>query len=405
MITSFHEGMQGTVQYDGSSSDPFPVRNGVKEGCVLAPTLFDIFFSLLLSYTFSQSEDAVYLCTWSDRSLFSLTHLWAKTKVWRVLIRKLLFVDAASLTAHTEEALQWLISCFTYACREFGPTISLRKTKIMGQDISSIPSISIGDYTLEVVKDFTCLGSTIFNNLPLDAELNTWIIKAATAMACLAKRVWENSMLTTNIKMKVYQAYVLSTLLYGSAEWTLYSHQECRLNAFCLHYLRRILGITSQDHVLNKNVLAQAGILSMIALLTQRHLHWLAHISCMQNWWIPKDMLYDKLVTSSRPVWMIVPCFKDICKWDLKAGNINASGWEAVAADCSSWRPVIKAGIQMSEQKREDQWEVRGQFRQQRTASATMEPGTDYICSNCNRACHSRIGLYSHSRHCNSTTD
>ena len=32
MITSFHEGMKGTVQYDGSSSDPFPIKSGVKQG-------------------------------------------------------------------------------------------------------------------------------------------------------------------------------------------------------------------------------------------------------------------------------------------------------------------------------------------------------------------------------------
>ena len=58
-----------------------------------------------------------------------------------------------------------------------------------------------------------------------------------------------------------------------------------------------------------------------------------------------------------------------------------------------------------------DEWaEERGsvesveRVRQQRAASGTMEPGTDYTCSICNRACHSRIGLYSHSRCCNSIT-
>ncbi|XP_062615832.1 uncharacterized protein LOC134277519 [Saccostrea cucullata] len=66
IISSFHEDMQGTVQYDGSSSDPFPIKSGVKQGCVLAPTLFGIFFSLLLSYAFDQSEDGVYLHTRSD---------------------------------------------------------------------------------------------------------------------------------------------------------------------------------------------------------------------------------------------------------------------------------------------------------------------------------------------------
>ena len=66
------------------------------------------------------------------------------------------------------------------------------------------------------MEDFTYFGSTISSNLFLDAELNTQIGKAVTAMAHLAKRVWENSMLTNNTKMKVYQACVLSKLLHGS---------------------------------------------------------------------------------------------------------------------------------------------------------------------------------------------
>ena len=63
-------------------------------------------------------------------------------------------------------------------------------------------------------------------------------------MARLKQRVLENNMLTTNTKMQVYQAVVLSTLLYGSEAWTLYSHQEHRLSAFHLRCVRRLLGIT-----------------------------------------------------------------------------------------------------------------------------------------------------------------
>ncbi|GAB1599902.1 uncharacterized protein LOC115210514, partial [Argonauta hians] len=81
LIRSFHDGMLGTVQFDGSSSEPFPVKSGVKQGCVLAPTLFGIFFSLMLRYVFRQSDDGVYLHTRSDRNLFNLSRLRAKTKV------------------------------------------------------------------------------------------------------------------------------------------------------------------------------------------------------------------------------------------------------------------------------------------------------------------------------------
>ncbi|KAL8575140.1 hypothetical protein ACOMHN_055133 [Nucella lapillus] len=47
-ISSLHEDMKGTVQYDGPSSDPPPIKSGAKQGCVPAPTLFGILFSLLL---------------------------------------------------------------------------------------------------------------------------------------------------------------------------------------------------------------------------------------------------------------------------------------------------------------------------------------------------------------------
>ena len=41
MIESFHTNMKGTVQSKGSSSRPFDIRSGVKQGFVLAPALFE----------------------------------------------------------------------------------------------------------------------------------------------------------------------------------------------------------------------------------------------------------------------------------------------------------------------------------------------------------------------------
>ena len=79
-------------------------------------------------------------------------------------------------------------------------TISLKKTNILGQDVSSTPTISIGDYTLEVMEDFAYLGSTISSNISLDTELNKRIGKAVIALTPLGKRVWDDSMLTIGTK-------------------------------------------------------------------------------------------------------------------------------------------------------------------------------------------------------------
>ena len=191
----------------------------------------------------------------------------------------------------------------------------------------------IGDYILKAVEDFSYLGSIISSNLSLDTELNKRIGQAAAVLALLRKRIWGNTMLTISSKMKVYQACVLSKLLYSSKTSTPYSYQECRLNTFHLSCLRRILGITWQDCVPNKDVVAQAGLPSMFALLNQRRLGWLGHVNRMKDGQIPKDILYGKLTTGTRPVGRPSLRFKVVCKRDLKAGNINPTHWEAIAAD------------------------------------------------------------------------
>ena len=106
IISSFHENMHSTVNYNGSTSEAFKVSSGVKQGCVLAPTLFCIFFSMLLQYAFMNCREGVFLHTRSDGKLFNIARLRAKTKVTKVLIREMLF-EAAS---HTEEGLQQLVS-------------------------------------------------------------------------------------------------------------------------------------------------------------------------------------------------------------------------------------------------------------------------------------------------------
>ena len=192
ITASFHDDMKGTISYDGEASEPFPMHSGVRQGCVLAPTLFGIFFSLLLKFAFEQSTEGVHLHTRSDGKLFNLARLRAKTKVRTVLIREMLFADDAALSSHTEEDLQRLMDRFSHACREFGLTISIKKTNVMGQDVPSPPAIRIDNEELEVTDHFTYLGSTITSNLSLDAEIDKRIAKAAAVMAQLSKRVWTN---------------------------------------------------------------------------------------------------------------------------------------------------------------------------------------------------------------------
>ena len=105
MIESFHTDMKGAVQFNGSTSEPFSILSGVKQGCVLAPTLFGIFFALLLKHAFGSTTEGIYLRTRSDGRLFNLARLRAKTKVRKVLIRNMLFADDAAVATHTQREL------------------------------------------------------------------------------------------------------------------------------------------------------------------------------------------------------------------------------------------------------------------------------------------------------------
>ena len=132
MIVSFHTDRKGTAQFNGSFSEPFEIRSGVKQGCVLAPMLFGTFFGLLLKHVLDTTTEGIYFRTRSDDMLFNLARLRAKTKVRKDLIRDMLFADDTAVATHTQEELLSLMDCFSLASKDFGLTISLKKTNVLG---------------------------------------------------------------------------------------------------------------------------------------------------------------------------------------------------------------------------------------------------------------------------------
>ena len=323
-----------------------------------------------------------------------------------MLLREMLYADDAALVSHTESGLQELMDRLSSACKDFGLTISIKKTNIMAQDVEIPPSISINTQTLDCVNTFTYLGSTMSSNLSLDTELNTRLARASSVMAKLSSRVWSNKQLNTHTKIQVYQACVLSTLLYGSEAWSTYTKHEKRLNSFHLRCLRRILEISWQDKVPNTEVLDRAQTCSMFTILSQRRLRWLGHVHRMDPTRLPRAVLYGELSTGSRPTGR--PClrFKDVCKRDMKQAGIDHTTWEEAAKDRSSWRQAVSAGTCRAEESRISSMQAKRQKRKQREAAPTPTPApSPFTCTNCRRDCHSRVGLYSHSRRCNKIHD
>ena len=400
IIESFHNNMKGTVQFDGSLSDSFDIRSGVKQGCVLAPTLFGIFFSMLLKHAFDEATEGIYLHSRSDGKLFNVARLRAKTKVEKILIRDMLFADDAAVATHSEHQLQSLMDRFSQACKDFGLTMSLKKTNVLAQGAESQPKISVDNYELEAVNQFTYLGSTISSNISLDAEIDKRVGKAATTLARLSSRVWENPKLTNKTKVAVYNACVVSTLLYGSETWTTYARQERRLNSFHMRCLRRILGISWEDKIPNTEVLSRANLPSMFTLLRQRRLRWLGHVHRMEDGRIPKDLLYGELAAGKRNTGRPQLRFRDVCKRDMKALQMDPDHWEALAADRPRWRSSLKTQLKTGEENLTKAAMEKRARRKAPPPTSNPDSDTAHKCNICGRVCRSRIGLHSHMRRC-----
>ena len=256
ILCQLHEGQQGQVKHKGSLSDSFPISNSVKHGCVLAPTPFSIFFSIMLREAKQDLPDGIFIRFRTDSSLFNLRRLLARTKPIEDLITELLFADDFALLAHTEEALQHIVDRFSDAAKNFGLTISLKKTEVLYQlpprEAYSPPHISIDGTNLNAVEHFTYLGSVISSDATVSKDLDNCLSKASSSFGRQSKRVWQSHSLRLSTKIQVYKTVVVPTLLYGAEAWVLLRKQIRLLERFHQRCLRSILGIKWQGQCRTK---------------------------------------------------------------------------------------------------------------------------------------------------------
>ncbi|XP_063531447.1 uncharacterized protein LOC134742328 [Cydia strobilella] len=395
IIKSFHDGMNASVIFDGEKSVPFRVNRGVRQGCVLGPTLFNIFFSALLLTAFEECDVGVHLHTRKDGKLYNISLLKSKNKRLDVIARELLYADDAALVANSESELQELVTRFGRACRLFSMSVNTKKTVIMVQGVSQSPRIILDGAVLDVVDHFCYLGSTTSQSLSSDKEIDTRIGRASTVFGKLFARVWRNRMLTTYTKVLVYQTCVLSVLLYASETWTTYAKQERKLNAFHMRCLRTILGVTWQDKISNEVVLSRTHCCSLTAMLKQRRLRWLGHVHRMDPERLPRQVMLGQIADVKRPVGRPALRFKDSCKRNMDSFGIRTDSWEKRAEMRPEWRHDIKVGTS----KHDDDWL---ENLKQKSLRRALPPPADsrFVCDRCGRKCRAAIGLYSHQRRC-----
>ena len=183
MVQQFHDGMQAHVFDEGESSALFPVISGVKQGCVLAPTLFSMMFSAILTDAFHDSGPDIDIRYRTDgdasrpRPSSTLTGFDFESSC------SLMTVHWMLKTKQTCSAV-WICSPPPATVLDSPSTqrSPFKQIKVMYQPMPGKlyqePTVKVTNQKLTAVDKFTYLESTLSRSVHIDDNTSTWIAKA-----------------------------------------------------------------------------------------------------------------------------------------------------------------------------------------------------------------------------------
>ncbi|KAJ4441934.1 hypothetical protein ANN_11797 [Periplaneta americana] len=117
------------------------------------------------------------------------------------------------------------------------------KYMIMSRDENIVRNgnIKIGNLPFEEVEKFKYLGATVTNIYDTREEIKHRI-NMGNACYYSVEKLLSSSLLSKNMKVRIYKTVILPVVLYGCETWTLTLREEHRLRVFENKVLRKIFG-------------------------------------------------------------------------------------------------------------------------------------------------------------------
>ncbi|BHF60934.1 hypothetical protein SprV_0100390400 [Sparganum proliferum] len=112
--------MMARVTDSGAVSEAFAVTNGVKQGCVLAPTLFSLMHSAMMMDAYRDERPAIPMAYRTDSRLLNHLRMHIQSRVSKTAVHELLFADNCALHTTSEGDMQRSMDLFSTACENFG---------------------------------------------------------------------------------------------------------------------------------------------------------------------------------------------------------------------------------------------------------------------------------------------
>ena len=308
------------VRMHGKSSEPFRVRVGLRQGCVLSPLLFITYMN------------------WIDKH----SHVNEGVMIGSCKVSRMLFADDLVLLASSECDLQRALNVFSDACDDAGMKISTAKTEVL--HLSRNPgqcSLQVRGTALKQVEKFKYLGVVFTSDGKQNEELDIRIGKASAVMRELQRSVVMKRELSKSAKLAVFKTIFIPILTYGHESWILTERVRSQVQAAEMRFLRKIEGVTLLDKVRNSNIRKSLNIEPLLLRIERSQLRWFGHVRRMPLERLPKRALLARC-NGKRPIGRPRTRWQDyIAKLGWNRLGMNESEMEEVTVEREVWRLLL----------------------------------------------------------------
>jgi len=201
------------LQVGKNLSDKFPIRNGLKQGDALSPLLFN--FALELAIRRVQVNQ--------DGLKLNGTH------------QLLAYADEVNILRGSIRVVKENAEALVVAAKEIGLEVNADKTKYMDmfreQNAGRIHSMKFDNSSFERVDEFKYLGTTITNQNSIQGEIKRRL-KLGNACYHSTQNFLSSSLLSKNLKIKIYRITILPVVLHGCETRSVTLREERRLRVF-----------------------------------------------------------------------------------------------------------------------------------------------------------------------------
>lgn len=334
LIQDLHDGTRSRVRINREESEPFDTKSGLRQGCVLAPILFNIVLDHVLRQALNQDNKIEILVKFDGKLQHRINEKMSITE----RLSCLAYADDIALLCTSIGGLQDILNSLDTACAEVGLSISEEKSKVMAWNSNQTMEIYLNNTILEQVNEFRYLGSIISSDANDTSDIKARIETASNSYNKLRNSVWKRKEISVKTKMQLYRSIILPTLLYGCESWTLPKTSLKPLEKFQMKCLRNILGLSLWDKKSNEEIRKMTNQPKVESLMRYRRQQWLGHISRMEDSRLPKRILFGQLKGRRRK--------KQRKRWSDGVledhEKMSLTNWYDTARDRKKWRQVIK---------------------------------------------------------------